>query len=123
MTTPTGPMTTTTLTPSDVHYWGEEGQWLAAEGHHDLDTFAAAAAQRWRDDTGDATSLTDGNDPRHEWYRPITRAWFEENLRRPEHDDHAARQWFHGLADEGCLEPCGPDDEGAEPWTVVMADV
>jgi hypothetical protein len=109
----------TTEQSFELDYWGEDGQWIAAEGHVDLAAFTAAADVRVKTDVGD---LDDDELPSrcgeaaHQWFRPITREWFDANSRC---SMTVADEVFRGLVDEGALEPCQPDDEGAQAWTMI----
>jgi hypothetical protein len=109
---------TTTEQSFEINYWGEGGEWLAAEGHVDLAAFTAAADARYKEDADlhDDELPSVSAEAAHLWFRPMTREWFDANL-KDESDDV-----FRGLLNEGALEPCEADDEGAQAWTVIATD-
>ncbi len=121
-------MNRTTSPTLQVVELGEDGEWLAAEGHVDPTQFIAAADEYVRQTWGyadDDEMPSKWGPPEHTYYRPVT---FEDcrrdvvifcpGLSIPER---------HGRADlllekrqaEGWKYPCAPDHAGAEPWTEV----
>jgi hypothetical protein len=101
----------------DLMWWGEDGQWIAARGHHEKTTFAAMAdelSRREGDLDGDdlpSASFT----AQHEWYRPMTWEIFSE--RHP--DTYSEEQFQQRQEEELWLARCSATDEGAEPWTTI----
>jgi hypothetical protein len=101
----------------ELDYWGEDEQWIAAEGHVPLVAFTRAADALAKEDG----NLDDDELPSvlggavHQWFRPMTREWFDANSGY----DKRADEMFDILLDEGALEPCKADDEGAQAWTVI----
>lgn len=110
---------TTTEQSFEINYWGEDGQWIAAEGHVDLAAFTAAADARYKEDADldeDDELPSVFAEAAHQWFRPMTREWFDANTH---HGEGMADEAFRCLLNDGALEPCEADDEGAGAWTVI----
>lgn len=123
-----------TETKIAVCEWGEDGDWLMAKGHVDLDEFVKAAdayvlgtwypvLAGWPSKPASAEELPSGWDVEagHTWYRPIEWADLEEEAKRygwtPEQRgrvlaDRLEEEWKHR---------CTADDPRAEPWTEIRA--
>ena len=107
------------VTVNDVMWAGEEGEWIAAEGHVDIDSFTAAADALTRRDIAEDMPEDElpsaGFTAQHIWQRPMTWQWFLDHYPA----DFATTENYDRMCEEGPYEPCGPDDEGAEAWTVI----
>lgn len=88
-----------------IESFGEDGEWLVAFGHVDLDAFRVAAEAEATSLYGEPTELE--TEPRHRWMRPILRSDCES-------DDEFA--WKD--ADGWHLWTDDPAESGAEPITV-----
>ena len=91
----------------DVLPFGEEGEYLVAMGHHDLDAFRVAALKAADDfDMGhNEDSLPDG---KHRWMRPILRSDCDSD------ETYAWRK-----ADDWQMWTDDPTEDGAVPITIV----
>ncbi len=117
------------MTAVEILEFGEDGEWLAAEGHHDLQVFLAATDEYVRNNWGASEPLTStwGTEPKHTYYRPV-----ELNDCREDVDRHykdrlpverlgLAHRLFSSRQDEGWVYPCPADHAHAEPWTEIRA--
>lgn len=111
---PSGPVMGT-VTVDDLVWLGEDGQWIGAVGHVDLTEFAEAANALSRRELGlhDDELPHPEFEPQHVWYRPMTFGWFQRHHRSTD------RCAYEMLVADGAVETCGPDDDGAQPWTVI----
>lgn len=104
-------VTVTKVSPDNLVWWGEDGEWIAAPGHLDLAEFTEAADALARRDV-DADMADDelpsaADDASHTWFRPMTREWFDQHVTWGDADQRDSH--FASLTAEGALEPCGPD--------------
>lgn len=109
--------TAAAVTVDNLVWMGEDGQWIGCQGHVDLAAFAEAAnALSKRDQELDDDELPSPEfEPWHAWYRPMTWEWYEKHA-----GDTATRSTtYAAMVAEGAFEGCGPDDDGAEPWTMI----
>lgn len=108
----------------EILEFGEDGEWLAAEGHIDLGAFRAAALDYMRDTWGHS-DVEDWGDtqPKHTWYRDVD---FDDCLRdvvrwypnaRAVERYGLAEKLLDSWREEGWVYPCDGDRAGAEPWT------
>jgi len=103
-------------------WWGEDGQWLAAAGHHNKQTFAAAADVEYANSVDiDEPKLSDDHRVQHAWFRPVTREWFEAKVARGAYfaDAEFKERLWAEWQEEGALEPCASTDDGAKPYTMI----
>ena len=99
------PQRVPTLTAGDLLTFGEEGEWLVAQGHVDLDRFRTVATEYLRDLDYDMDD--DWLEPRHRWMRPARAADF------PDDPDG----WERAQAEDWQMWVDSPED-GAEPITI-----
>lgn len=114
----------------DILDFGEDGEWLAAEGHHDLTAFLAAADAHTRELFGDHEESLPSKTwqpPKVTYYRPVCL----EDCRKDIDHWHPGRpavdrlgmalQLFDSRNEEGWVYPCDGDHPDADPWTEVRA--
>jgi hypothetical protein len=82
----------------ELQWWGEDGEWLAAPGHLDLDAFNDAADREYQATTSEPESLSLDFKAQHLWYV----------LKPFKHDDG-----------EEVYFPCEAGTPGALPFTVI----
>lgn len=106
----------------ELMWWGDDGKWIAAVGHHDKQAFAAAADAEYAAATDiDEPKLSEAFRVRHAWFRPVTRDWFEEHVVRGAYfadRDFKERLWAE-WKEMGALEACESTDDGATPYTII----
>jgi hypothetical protein len=95
------------LTPADLLSFGEEGEWLVAEGHVDLNAFERAAID-FLNGLGYDLHLEDGLPRvRHAWMRPARESDFPDD----------PNGWERAQAENWQMWVDQPDDDAA-PVTV-----
>lgn len=108
--------------PDALDYFGEDGQWLAAQGHLDLAAFTTAADARARADDptlGHDELPSAYGEAYHTWFRTMTREWFDRNSGWRECDEATKARRFAEAIAEGALEPCSAEATNAEAWTLI----
>jgi hypothetical protein len=115
---------TTTI---EILDFGEDGDWYAAEGHHDLTAFMTAVGEYLRELFGDYADdvSTWSDEAKHTWYRPVlledcrkdVDAWHPG--RRAVERLGLAEQLYESRVAEGWVYPCDSDYPGAEAWTEI----
>lgn len=101
-----------------LDWWGEDSDRLSVHGHVDLAEFRTAAEDRWRaDGMADESEPFTDNDPEHVWLRDLTVGYA---MRVYKVTPERAQQL---VASDEHFEPCGPDDDGAQPYTVLDLDL
>lgn len=107
-------MTTPTAPTYRLDWWGEDSDRIGCKGHVDLEEFRAMAVEMIRADIDAEPDFS--NAPQHIWLRPLTvgyaRRVYKVTKKR-------ARELVASGEHE---EPCGPDDDGAQPYTVLDID-
>lgn len=110
----------------EILWIGEDGQWLVAEGHHDLDAFTTAADKEYIDTCGNDGEdyPSDNADAKHSWWRPTTREECAEahnylrdipSLNYEEALEKAWKDW----QDEGVMRFVNSREPGARPMTYI----
>jgi hypothetical protein len=82
----------------ELQWWGEDGEWIAAPGHHDLTLFTELADAEYTLQTSVDETISTDFTAAHRWYV----------LKPFEHDD----------GDEAYF-PCEVGTPGALPFTVI----
>jgi hypothetical protein len=122
-------MTTETGTTIEILEFGEDGEWFAAKGHHDLQAFLDAADEYVRNSLGYSESLMAswGTEPKHTYYRPVEFDDCRQDVNRDYRDRlpverlGLAQRLFSSRQGEGWVYPCPVDHVHAEPWTELRA--
>lgn len=108
-------------TADDLVWWGEEGEWIGAEGHVDLASFTVAADALSRRDVDekmpDYELPSADNEAYHTYFRPMTWDFFVKHYRCED------RRTYDMFTAEGAMEPCREGDEGAQAWTMIATGV
>lgn len=109
----------------EILWIGEDGQWLLAEGHHDLAEFAAAADSEYFYTSGldpDEDAPSEHFDAVHAYWRPMT---YEECVEandylvgEPNYEDLIAARWQEYQQD-GYMKFVSQDEPGATPITYI----
>jgi hypothetical protein len=82
----------------ELQWWGEDGEYLAAPGHLDLELFAELADAEYRRQTGEVDPLSVDFPAEHKWY-----------VLKPYESDDGDEAYF----------PCEAGTPGALAFTVI----
>ena len=101
MTTQLPDLTFTDLPPVrtiELQWWGEDGEWIAAPGHVDLELFTELADAEYASTTSEPETLSMDFEAQHRWY-----------VLKPYESDDGDEAYF----------PCEAGTPGALPFTVI----